>query len=69
MGAGGQGGGAMIVDLSKLPANLEPEFTLWRTGQGGLLSRRRSMKGAPRPIHKKQGTKVHQCEQPAQSAG
>jgi hypothetical protein len=24
----------MIVDLSKLPANLEPDFTLWRTGQG-----------------------------------
>jgi hypothetical protein len=32
--AWGQGGGAMIVDLSKLPANLEPDFTLWRTGQG-----------------------------------
>jgi hypothetical protein len=32
--ASGQGGGAMIVDLSKLPANLEPDFTLWRTGQG-----------------------------------
>src|SRR5882757_1604837 len=26
----------------------------------GLLSRSRSMKGAPRPIHKKHGTKVHQ---------
>ena len=25
----------MIVDLSKLSANLEPDFTLWRTGQGG----------------------------------
>ena len=25
----------MVVDLSKLPANLEPDFTLWRTGQGG----------------------------------
>lgn len=25
----------MIVDLSKLPANLESDFTLWRTGQGG----------------------------------
>jgi len=24
----------MVVDLSKLPANLEPDFTLWRTGQG-----------------------------------
>jgi hypothetical protein len=32
--AWGQGGGAMIVDLSKLPANLGPDFTLWRTGQG-----------------------------------
>jgi hypothetical protein len=32
--AWGQGGGAMIVDLSKLPANLEPDFMLWRTGQG-----------------------------------
>jgi hypothetical protein len=32
--AWGQGGGAMIVDLSKLPANLDPDFTLWRTGQG-----------------------------------
>jgi hypothetical protein len=32
--ASGQGGGAMSVDLSKLPANLEPDFTLWRTGQG-----------------------------------
>src|SRR5262249_17495147 len=26
----------------------------------GLLSRSRSIKGAPRPIHKKQGTNVHQ---------
>ena len=25
----------MVVDLSKLPANLESDFTLWRTGQGG----------------------------------
>ena len=25
----------MVVDLSKLPANLEPDFVLWRTGQGG----------------------------------
>jgi hypothetical protein len=33
--AWGQGSGPMIVDLSKLPANLEPDFTLWRTGQGG----------------------------------
>ena len=24
----------MIVDLSTLPANLEPDFTLWRTGEG-----------------------------------
>jgi hypothetical protein len=33
-GAAWGGGGAMIVDLSKVPANLEPDFTLWRTGQG-----------------------------------
>ena len=33
--AWGQGSGPMIVDLSKLSANLEPDFTLWRTGQGG----------------------------------
>jgi len=32
--AWGQGSGPMVVDLSKLPANLEPDFTLWRTGQG-----------------------------------
>src|SRR5947207_12264260 len=25
----------MVLDLSKLSANLEPDFTLWRTGQGG----------------------------------
>ena len=25
----------MVVDLSKLSANLEPDFVLWRTGQGG----------------------------------
>ena len=25
----------MVVDLSKLSANLESDFTLWRTGQGG----------------------------------
>ena len=25
----------MIVDLSKLTANLESDFTIWRTGQGG----------------------------------
>ena len=24
----------MVVDLSTLPANLEPDFTLWRTGEG-----------------------------------
>jgi hypothetical protein len=33
--AWGQGSGPMVVDLSKLPANLESDFTLWRTGQGG----------------------------------
>jgi hypothetical protein len=33
--AWGQGSGPMVVDLSKLPANLESNFTLWRTGQGG----------------------------------
>src|ERR1700731_4165642 len=25
----------MVVDLSQLPANLDPDFTLWRTGEGG----------------------------------
>jgi hypothetical protein len=25
----------MIVDLSKLSANLESDFTVWRTGEGG----------------------------------
>jgi hypothetical protein len=25
----------MLVDLSTLPANLESDFTLWRTGEGG----------------------------------
>jgi len=24
----------VIVDLSRLSANLEPDFTLWRTGEG-----------------------------------
>ena len=33
--ASGQGNGPMVVDLSKLSANLEPDFVLWRTGQGG----------------------------------
>lgn len=33
-GARGQGSGPMIVDLSKLPTNLESDFTLWRTGRG-----------------------------------
>jgi hypothetical protein len=33
--AWGQGRGPMLVDLSTLPANLESDFTLWRTGQGG----------------------------------
>jgi hypothetical protein len=32
--ASGQGSGSMIVDLSKLPSNLESDFTLWRTGEG-----------------------------------
>ena len=32
--ASGQGSGPMVVDLSKLPANLESDFTLWRTGEG-----------------------------------
>jgi hypothetical protein len=31
----GQGDGAMRIDLSKLAPNLEPEFTISRTGQGG----------------------------------
>jgi hypothetical protein len=29
-----QGSGPVIVDLSTLSANLEPDFTLWRTGEG-----------------------------------
>ena len=29
-----QGGGPVIVDLSRLSANFEPDFTLWRTGEG-----------------------------------
>lgn len=29
-----QGSGPVIVDLSTLSADLEPDFTLWRTGQG-----------------------------------
>ena len=29
-----QGSGPVIVDLSTLSANLEPAFTLWRTGEG-----------------------------------
>ena len=33
--AWGQGSGPMVLDLSKLSANLQPDFTLWRTGQGG----------------------------------
>ncbi len=33
--AWGQGSGPMVVDLSKPSANLEPDFVLWRTGQGG----------------------------------
>jgi hypothetical protein len=30
----GQGSRPVIVDLSRLSANLEPDFTLWRTGEG-----------------------------------
>jgi hypothetical protein len=30
----GQGEPAMRIDLTKLAPNLEPEFTIWRTGQG-----------------------------------
>jgi hypothetical protein len=33
--ASGQGSGPMIVDLSTPTTNLESDFTLWRTGQGG----------------------------------
>jgi hypothetical protein len=33
--AWGQGSGPMVVDLSRLVEDLEPDFTLWRTGQGG----------------------------------
>ena len=29
-----QGSRPVIVDLSTLSANLEPDFTLWRTGEG-----------------------------------
>jgi hypothetical protein len=31
----GQGNASMSIDIGKLAANLEPEFTIWRTGQGG----------------------------------
>ena len=31
----GQGNASMSIDLEKLAPNLEPEFTIWRTGQGG----------------------------------
>jgi len=31
----GKEDGAMRIDPSKLAPNLEPEFTIWRTGQGG----------------------------------
>lgn len=31
----GRGTPSMSVDLEKLAANLEPEFAIWRTGQGG----------------------------------
>jgi len=33
--AWGQRSGPMVVDLSRLVENLEPDFTLWRTGEGG----------------------------------
>jgi hypothetical protein len=33
--AWGQGSGTMVVDLSRLSENLESDFTLWRTGEGG----------------------------------
>jgi hypothetical protein len=32
--ASAQGSGPVIVDLSTLSPNLEPDFTLWRTGEG-----------------------------------
>jgi hypothetical protein len=32
--AWGQGSGPMVLDLSRLVENLEPDFTLWRTGEG-----------------------------------
>jgi hypothetical protein len=32
--AWGQGSAPMVVDLSPLPADLEPDFTLWRMGEG-----------------------------------
>ena len=33
-GAYGQGNAPMTVDIAALAPNLEPEFTIWRTGQG-----------------------------------
>jgi len=33
--AWGQGSGPMVVDLSRLSEDLEADFTLWRTGEGG----------------------------------
>jgi Galactocerebrosidase, C-terminal lectin domain len=33
--AWGQRSGPMVMDLSRLAENLESDFTLWRTGQGG----------------------------------
>jgi hypothetical protein len=32
--AWGQGSAPMVVDLSPLPTDLEPDFTLWRMGEG-----------------------------------
>ena len=31
----GQGNPIMTLDIEKLAPGLEPEFTIWRTGQGG----------------------------------
>jgi hypothetical protein len=40
-----------------------------RAPLNGLLSCNRSMNGAPRPIHRKHGTKVHRREQTAERPG
>ena len=31
----GQGSDSMSIDIGKLAPNLEPDFAIWRTGQGG----------------------------------